>query len=535
MLNFGDMLDVVEANLPPDTPAFLHGDRCVSWGEAARLSNNLAHALLDRGLETGDKLALYMRNGPEYLIALAAAFKARLTAVNVNYRYTDRELVYLLNDSDAGAVVYDQEFRPQVEAIRADLPGVRHWIETDAGAASLPDHAESFRALADNGDGAPLGIARAGGDLMFIYTGGTTGMPKGVMWEHGELRELLVRAARALGPVPDTLVELAAAIRAQGAGTRLLPASPLMHGTGLLPSISAMMGGGSIVTLTDRSFSGREMLQAIERHRPGHLVIVGDSFGRPLLAELDGGERRYDLGSVAAITSSGVMWSAEIKQGLLRHMPAATLNDVLSSSEALGLGASVTTRDNEVTTGSFTIGDRAHVFDEEDQPVQPGSGKPGLLALGPPNPLGYYKDAAKSAATFRVIGGVRYCIPGDWVRVEADGSLTFLGRGSGCINTGGEKVFAEEVEETLKQHVSVADALVVGVPDPKWGQAIVAVVTPAGDAAPDEATLRAHVRMQLAAYKVPKRVLAADRPLRAPNGKADYGAARERAESAPLS
>jgi fatty-acyl-CoA synthase len=535
MLNFGDMLDVVEANLPPETPAFLHGTRCVTWGEAARLSNNLARALLDRGLEAGDKVALYMRNGPEYLLTLAAAFKARLTAVNVNYRYTDRELVYLLNDSDARTVVHGQEFRPQVATIRGDLPQVRHWIEIAGDDASPPDFAERFDALAEAGDGAPLGIERSGGDLLFIYTGGTTGMPKGVMWEHGELRELLVRAARELGPVPDTLEELAAAVRALGPGPRMLPASPLMHGTGLIPSISVLMAGGSIVTLTGRSFDAGEMLDAIEAHRPDHLVIVGDSFGRPLLAELDGGGRRRELGSVAAITSSGVMWSAEIKQGLLRHMPGAMLNDVLSSSEALGLGAAVTTQGEEATTGRFTIGDRCRVFDEDDRPVEPGSDRPGLLALGPPNPLGYYGDPEKSAATFRVIGGVRYCVPGDWVRVEADGTLTFLGRGSGCINTGGEKVFAEEVEETLKLHASVADALVVGVPDPKWGQAIVAVVAPAGHGEPDEAALRDHVRAHLAAYKVPKRVLAADRPLRAPNGKADYAAARARAESLPLS
>ncbi len=530
MFNFGDMLDIVERNLPPDAPLFLHGDRRIDWGEAGRLSNNLARSLLDGGLKPGDSVAIYMRNGPEYILSLAAAFKARLAPVNVNYRYTDAELRYLLNDSDARAVIYAAEFRDHVEAIRADLPLVTRWIEVTDGAPA-PGFADDFAAVSAAGDGAPLAIERSPNDIFFIYTGGTTGMPKGVMWEHGEMREILVRPARTLGePVPDTLEELAASIRAQGPGPRLLPACPLMHGTGLLPSIGVMLSGGSIVTLTQRRFDAGEMIAAVETHRPQALVIVGDSFGRPLLAELDKRTAPADLSSVLSVTSSGVMWSMEIKRGLLRHMPDAVLNDALSSSEALGLGASVMTRDSEVKTASFTLGERCRVFDEEDRPVSEGG--VGRLALGPPNPLGYYKDAEKSAATFRVIGGVRYCIPGDWVRVEADGSLTFLGRGSGCINTGGEKVFAEEVEEALKRHDSVSDALVVGVPDPTWGQAIVGVVTLHADAAFDAEALRDHVRAQLAGYKVPKRLLVADRPLRAANGKADYGAARAIAEGA---
>jgi fatty-acyl-CoA synthase len=469
-----------------------------------------------------------MRNGPEYLLGLAAAFKARLAPVNVNYRYTDAELRYLLNDSDARAVVYAAEFRDHVQAIRADLPLVTRWIEVTDGAAA-PAFAEDFAAVTAGGDGAPLKIERSPNDIFFIYTGGTTGMPKGVMWEHGPMREILVAPARAAGlPVPETLDELAALLREQGAGARLLTACPLMHGTGLLPSVGTMLSGGSIVTLTHRSFDASEMIAAVETHGPQALVMVGDSFGRPLLAELDNRAEPADLGSILSITSSGVMWSAEIKRGLLRHMPDAVLNDALSSSEALGLGASVMTRDSEVKTASFTLGERCRVFDEEDRPVSAGG--VGRLALGPPNPLGYYKDPVKSAATFREIDGVRYCIPGDWVRVEADGTLTFLGRGSGCINTGGEKVFAEEVEEALKQHDSVGDALVVGVADPTWGQAIVGVVTLRAGAALDAEALRAHVRTTLAGYKVPKRVLEADRPLRAANGKADYGAARAIAE-----
>lgn len=491
MFNFGDMLDVVEANVPADAPAFIHGDRRITWGEASRLSNTLARALISGGASPRESIAIYMRNAPEYALTLSAAFKARLAPVNVNYRYTDAELRYLLHDSDARIVVYSAEFRDHVAAIRAELPLVTRWIEVSDGTPPA-DFAEDFYGLAGDGtgDGAPLTIERSPNDYFFIYTGGTTGMPKGVMWEHGEMREVLVRPLRALGPVPETLEQHGAAIRMVGAGPMLLPACPLMHGTGLIPSIATMLGGGCVLTLTERSFNPAEMLEAVDRHKPQALVMVGDSFGRPLLETLDANIGKYDLGSVLNITSSGVMWSMETKLGLLRHMPGATLNDALSSSEALGLGVSVMTRDHEVKTASFVLGDRCRVFDEDDQPVGPGG--TGRLALGPPNPLGYYKDPVKTDATLRVIDGVRYCIPGDWVRVEDDGTLTFLGRGSGCINTGGEKVFAEEIEETLKQQRSIADALVIGVPDPQWGQVIVGVVIPSdGHSSIDEDAVRA--------------------------------------------
>ncbi|MES2032940.1 MAG: acyl-CoA synthetase, partial [Pseudomonadota bacterium] len=469
--NFGDILDAIAPVLPPEAPAFIHGERVVSWGEATRASNNLARALIARGAGPGDKLAIYMRNRPEYVLALSAAFKARMTHVNVNYRYTPDEVWYIFDNADAQTVVYASEFRDAVTRIRPRLPKVVNWIEVSADGDIAP-FADDFDTLAGDGDGAPLDIQRSGDDQFFIYTGGTTGMPKGVIWSHHDLREITLSAARKLGPVPETLEELAAAIRLVGPGGRLLPAPPLMHGTGLLTAMGAHLAGGCVVTLTGEAFDAREMLETIDRHRPNGLVIVGDSFGRPLLNELNANPGAYDLTSVEVIVSSGVMWSLEVKRGLLEHMPQAMLNDGFSSSEAVGIGASVMTKDGEVQTARFMLGDRCRVFDENDQPVLPGSGVRGLVALGPPLPQGYYKDEEKSARTFRMIDGVRYSIPGDWCLVEADGSLTLLGRGSACINTAGEKVFPEEVEEALKTHPSVEDALVVGLPDEKWGQAV---------------------------------------------------------------
>jgi acyl-CoA synthetase (AMP-forming)/AMP-acid ligase II len=529
--NFGDILDAISPVLPADAPAFIHGERVIGWGEASRTSNNLARGLIARGAKPGDKLAIYMRNRPEYLLALAAAFKARLTHVNVNYRYTPEEVWYIFDNSDAQAVVYASEFRAAIEEIRPRLPKVKTWIEVSRDGKAAP-FAEPFQRIADDGNGGPLDIQRSGDDQFFIYTGGTTGMPKGVMWTHNDLREITLAAARRMGPVPETLEALAEHTVKVGAGMRTLPAPPLMHGTGLLTAMGAMLSGGSVVTLQSEHFDAEELLSAVDRHKPQTLAIVGDSFARPILNALDANPGKYDVSSVAAIISSGVMWSLEVKRGLLGHMPQAILNDGFSSSEALGLGVSVMTKAGEVQTAKFMIGERCKVFDENDNEVVPGSGVPGIVAVAGPNPLGYYKDDEKTARTFRTIGGVRYSIPGDWVLVEPDGSLTLLGRGSACINTAGEKVFPEEVEEALKRHPSVEDALVVGLPDEKWGQAVTGVVQLAEGFGLDEAELRAHVRKSLAGYKTPKRIFVADRPLRAANGKADYPAARAAAEAA---
>ncbi|WP_296475268.1 acyl-CoA synthetase [Phenylobacterium sp.] len=528
--NFGDILDAVGPNVSPEAPAFIHGQRVINWGDAVRTTNNMARGLIARGARPGDKIAIYMRNRPEYLLAVAAGWKARLTHVNVNYRYTPEEVWYIFDNSDAQTVVYASEFRDAVAEIRPRLPKVKTWVEVSEDSQVAP-FAERFEALGEEGNGGPLDIQRSGDDQFFIYTGGTTGMPKGVMWTHHDMREITLQAARKLGPVPETLEELAEATRRMPVGARILPAPPLMHGTGLLTSMGTMMAGGCVITLEKPTFDAEELLTAIDAHKPQTLVIVGDSFGKPILNALNAAPGRYDVSSILTIVSSGVMWSHEVKKGMLEHMPQAMLSDGFSSSEALGMGNSIMTRDSEVQTAKFMLGERCKVFDENDQPVEPGSGKSGMVAIGPPNPLGYYKDDEKTARTFRTINGVRYSIPGDWCIVEADGTLTLLGRGSACINTAGEKVFPEEVEEALKTHPSVDDALVVGLPDEKWGQAVTGVVRLSEGASLDEEALRAHVRKSLAGYKTPKRVVSTDQSIRASNGKADYATARKIAET----
>jgi len=523
--NYGDILDAIETVLPGDAPALIHGSRTITWAEKGRRTNNLARALIANGAEPGDKVAFYMRNRPEYVETMAACFKARLTHVNVNYRYKPDEVFYIFDNSDAQTVVYGAEFRDTIAQIRDRLSKARIFVEVSDD--TVADFALRYEDLATTGDGAPLDIARSPDDQFFIYTGGTTGMPKGVIWTQHDLRETQLTALRKLGPVPETLPELVEAIRLQGPGPRTIPCCPLMHGTGMLMALSTMLSGGCVITLEKPSFDAEELWQVADRTKAQALVIVGDAFAKPMLQVLDATPGKYDLSNIVNIVSSGVMWSVEVKRGLIRHMPQVILMDSFGSSEGVGFGSSMMTKDGEVQTAKFQIGERCRVFDENDQPVEPGSGKPGIIAQGPPIPVGYYKDPEKTARTFKTIGGVRYSIPGDWCVVEADGSLTLLGRGSVCINTAGEKVYPEEVEEVLKTHPAVDDALVVGVPDDKWGQAVTAVVTLSASGRFDEDAVKRHVREKLAGYKTPKRILSTTIALRAPNGKADYKAAGE--------
>lgn len=523
-LNFGDMLDAIGELLGPEDLALAHGNRRISWPEMTARSNRLARNLRSLGAETGDKAAFYMRNQPEYIEGLAACFKARLTHVNVNYRYLANELHYIFDNSDAVVVFYDSEFLDQVDLVRERLPDVKLWVQIGAG--PVPDWAHAYDTLATEGDASPLGIERSADDLFFLYTGGTTGMPKGVMWSQKIWRLAGKDAADKAGmPYPMTMEEFRPAVQMMGKLVRQVPACPLMHGTGLFTAMGAILGGGAVITLEEnRRFDPVDLWDTVERHRVTNMAIVGDAFAKPMLKALDDNPGRWDVSSVIGVVSSGVMWSADVKQGLLRHMPQAAMMDSFGASEAVGFGSSTTTADGGTKTSKFEIGPNCKVFSEDGREIQPGSGEAGFIARGGAVPLGYYKDEKKTAETFRTINGVRYAIPGDWCTVEADGTITLLGRGSNCINTAGEKVYPEEVEEALKEHDSVRDALVIGVPDEKWGQAVTAVVS--ADKEVSEEELRAFVQTRIARYKAPKTILFKDDLGRAPNGKADYKSIR---------
>jgi fatty-acyl-CoA synthase len=353
------------------------------------------------------------------------------------------------------------------------------------------------------------------------------------MWRQDDLYNNFSLAIWHDPPTPDP--DAVVARVKERVGPVDMPACPLMHGTGLFSAMQQLSQGGSVVTLTARHLDVVELLDTIERERVNVLAMVGDAFGKPILRALDADPGRWDISSLIAIVSSGVMFSIETKQGLLKHHGGMLIVDAFSSSEALGMGQSVTGRDMPTRTARFTVGERARVITDDGRDVVPGSGEIGRVAVGGFQPVGYYKDEAKSDATFKVIDGKRYSIPGDYATVEADGTLTLMGRGSVCINTGGEKVFPEEVEEVLKLHAAVRDAVVVGVPDEKFGEAIVAMVEAHPDRDVDAEDVIAHEKAHLAAYKAPKRVVTIETIGRAPNGKVDYKRLRTDAISATAS
>ena len=518
---YGDVWDVV-AEMRGEAPALVHGDRRTSWTAFRDRSAGLARSLVAGGAARGDRVAQYLYNCPEYLEVSYAAYQAGLTPVNTNYRYRADELAYLWDDAGARAVVFHGCFAGTIEPLRERVPTVKRWLWVDDGTGTCPPWAEPYEDLVAGGRGpyeAPWG--RSGDDIVMIYTGGTTGMPKGVLWRHDDM----YRAFNTGGDPPERdLDAVRSRLAAADRGPVGIPGSPLMHATGYMFSVSMLTQGGTAVTLTNRHFDAGAILGTIEREGVEAMAIVGDAFARPILEALDARPGGWDLSSLTMLVSAGVMWSAETKAGLARHLPSTLLVDLLGSTEAHGMGSAVSAPGTDPSTATFKLGAHAMVIDDDGHVLGPGG--TGMLAVGGPCPVGYHNDPEKTARTFRVVEGERVSVPGDWARVEDDGSITLLGRGSLCINTGGEKVFPEEVEEALETHPAVRDSTVVGLPDPRLGEAVAAVVelVDGASATPDE--LVAHVKDSIAGYKAPRHVLIVDDVGRSPNGKADYAGAR---------
>lgn len=527
--NFAELWETA-AGIRGAADALVHGERRVSWGELDRRANGLAASLLDAGLDRQAKVAVYLYSRPEYLIAYAAAFKAGLVPCNVNFRYKSAEVAYILDNADAEAVVFDRAFAEVLEEVRTQLPAVRRWICVDGGEGPPPWAQRWEEAAAERPAFTPP-WPRSGEDLFLLYTGGTTGLPKGVMWPQDTVVRLIhdrtdLRGGQA---PPADLADYAGRL-VHTRGDVLVPTCPLMHGTGLFNAYAALLTGGTVALLAGRSFDAEELLTMTERWQATAWAIVGDPFARPVADALDAAPQRWSLDSLQRVRSSGAMWSEEVKRRLLAHAPHLTLVDAYSSSEAVSMATAVSTAGQTQPTAHFNATERAAVLADDGSLVSPGSGEVGALAVADLLPFGYYKDPVKTAGLFREVGGRRYALSGDLARVAADGSLEILGRGSACINTGGEKVYPEEVEETLKSHPAVRDAVCVGVADPQWGEAVTAVVDAAEPVS--EVELVDHIKARLAAYKAPKRVVFAPVP-RSPAGKPDYDGAAELAGSTP--
>jgi len=509
-LDFASVWETV-ADLVPENDALICGEDIVSWKDYDLLSSKIAAALSSKGLGPNSKAGLYLNNSNEYLIGQNAIFKIGGVPINVNYRYVEEELIYF----------YHACYSSRINEIAKSLPNVKAWIEVPDGSKSNFDQGMKYEEILQ--DYSPMDrITRDPETVYMLYTGGTTGMPKGVMYKQGEFLAFLFRTLKAMGyDVPEDLNNLEESIMASKTNNQFIKSlvgCPLMHGTGMwLGAFLPLLLGGIWRQVQDKNVT--------------NIVIVGDAFARPMLDALDRAEasnNAYDISSVEAIISSGVMWSTEVKNGLLKHHDMK-LMDTMGSTEG-GIGSSIATRDNPSETAKFSINPGVIVLADDGEILKPGSEKIGLLGTSGLVPVGYYKDEKKSAETFKEVNGVRYSFPGDYAKLESDGSITLLGRGSNCINSAGEKIYPEEVEEALKKNIDVFDCLVVGMPDERFGQRIVAVVSTVDNMTLKEEQLIDDTRSIIAAYKLPKKVIFTDEVQRAPNGKANYKWAKSFAE-----
>ena len=533
-LDFASVWEMV-SDLVPENDALICGEDIVSWNEYDDRASKIASALSEAGLGANSKAGLYLNNSNEYLIAQYAIFKVGGIPINVNYRYVEEELIYLLENSDAEAVFYHACYSSRIKEIAGSLPNIKAWIEVSDGTESKFNQSLKYQDLLSQHS--PMKrIHRDPETIYMLYTGGTTGMPKGVMYKQGEFLVYLFRTLKAMGyDVPEDLSDLESRIEASkssNAFIRSVVGCPLMHGTGMwLGAFLPLLLGGTAITTSNLGFDPDQLWTQVQNKKATNIVIVGDAFAKPMLDALnraasDG--NAYDISSVQVIISSGVMWSAEVKQGLLQHHDMR-LMDTMGSTEG-GMGASVTTRDNPPATAKFSLNPGVIVLADDGEILSPGSEKIGLIGTSGLVPVGYYKDEKKSAETFREVDGVRYSFPGDYAKLEADGTITLLGRGSNCINSAGEKIYPEEVEEALKKDALVFDCLVVGMPDEKFGQKIVAVVSTVDNQQVNEAELIDNTRKIIAGYKLPKTILFADEVQRAHKGKANYKWAKAFAE-----
>ena len=532
------------AAVAPDRECLVHRDRRLTFGQFMEKVDRLAAALVARGLgchterselhdwEAGqDRLAIYLHNCTEFIESMYGAYAARVAPFNVNYRYVEEELRYLLADSGATAIVFHSRFAPTLQAVRHDLPHLQVLLQVpDDSGHPLLDGAEWYDDALADAPAVQLPTPSTD-DLYILYTGGTTGMPKGVLWRQGDIYPAALGGRKiSTGTEYESIEDIAE--NAAAGGMRVLPAAPFMHGAAHWMAINAIGNGNTIVLPDDAStFDAADCCRTIERERINIMLIVGDAFGRPLLDEIIEGE--HDLSSLALLISGGAALSAPVKNDLLERLPTLAIMDGLGSSEAGQQASQVVASGTEASTGTFKPGTGMVVLDEElRRPLEPGDDAIGWLAQRGRVPLGYLGDADKTARTFPTVDGVKHAVPGDRARITADGLLELHGRDSVTINSGGEKIFAEEVEAALAHHPAVYDAVVTGRPSERWGQEVVAIVQLREGWTAETDELLEVCAEHIARYKLPKAVLMVDRIRRSPAGKADYRWAREVAAGA---
>jgi len=542
-LNLAAIAEAVAAAVP-DRELFVHGDVRMTYAQYMDRAGRCGRVLHDAGLgchaerselaphESGqDHLALYLHNGHEFLEANLGAYAARVAPFNVNYRYVDEELLALLDDLDAVGVVFHSAFAPTLARVRDQLPTLRVLLQVDDGSGHplLPGAVWYEEALAVASP-EPLPVEPSPDDLYILCTGGTTGRPKGVLWRQADI---WVAALGGTTSASGTEFESLAEVAAHAAERPAIPTiviAPFMHGAGQWSSLAALTHGHTVVLPREaRHLDPADVLDTCERERVARMMVVGDAFARPLLDEYE--RRPRDLSALRFLINGGAGLSVSSRERLRAAWPWLLMADGLGSSET-GTTAMAVGGDGE--PGVFTPAPTARVLAaDRSRLLAPGEDEVGWTANLGRIPLGYYRDEAKTAATFPVVDGVRYVVPGDRARYRADGHLELLGRDSVTINSGGEKIFAEEVEQALLQHPAVQDAVVCGRPSERWGSEVAAVVSLRDGAAADEADLLAEAGRHLARYKLPKVVVFRDVVERSPSGKADYRWARQQVEAAP--
>ena len=527
-LNFADLFEHA-ADVFGERTAVVSGERQVTYRELDERTNRLAHHLAGMGVEAGGHVGLYAHNSIEAAETLIAACKLRAVAININYRYTENELQYMFADADLAAVVCDRQFAPRAAAVSRAAPGLRGIVVIEDGSGADAGGATGYAAALAAGSPARDFPPRSGDDVYIIYTGGTTGYPKGVMWRHEDIWRTLAGGIDFVTGVPLADEWEQSRKGQESGGVVRLTAAPLIHGAAQVAMLAALFAGDTVVL--PPHFDAREVWRAVERHKVNLIFITGDAMGRPLIEAYRAGE--YDASSMLAISSSGALFSPVVKDAFAAALPGIVITDAIGSTETGFAGIGLVTAGAQQRGGpTVTPGPEVIVLDDHGCPAGPG--QVGRLARGGHVPLGYYKDPARTAEMLAEVDGKRYAVPGDLARIEADGSVTLLGRGNTCVNSGGEKVFPEEVESALKSHPDVFDALVIGVADERLGQRVAALVQPREGRVPDPATIEAHVRGQIAGYKAPRSIWLVDAISRGPAGKPDYGWAHRYAASHPV-
>ncbi|MFI6870511.1 acyl-CoA synthetase [Nocardia sp. NPDC050406] len=534
-----NIADLVEhaIDLMPDNVALVDDTRSVTYAELEARANQLAHYLREQGVQPGDKVGIYSRNTIEAVEAMVAVFKARAVMINVNYRYVENELQYIFENSDMAALVVERRYTDKVANVWPNLPQLKSVVVVEDGTdLPTPEGAVEYETVLAQSSPERDFEERSPDDLYILYTGGTTGMPKGVMWRQEDVWRVLGGGINFLTGEYVTDEWEQARMGAANPQMARYPVAPMIHGGSQWATFQSLFGGGK--TLMVPEFSGHGLWQAVEKHQINMLFITGDAMARPMVDALIEGNPEtgapYELSTMYIIASSAALFSPTLKDKMLELLPNRMITDSIGSSETGFGGLSMVAKGQTHTGGPrVKIDASTQVLDDDGNPCEPGSGKIGFLARSGHIPLGYYKDEVKTKATFKEINGKRYSIPGDYARVEEDGTVTMLGRGSVSINSGGEKIYPEEVEGALKCHPEIFDALVVGVPDERWGQKVVAVVQCRGGNRPSLEDLRPVLTQEISSYKMPRALWYVEQIKRNPAGKPDYKWAKAQTEERP--